>query len=101
MKTTEVTTTMIEPDEGMYLRHIETGTIRTGKVFLAKSASPKDYEEVPIEDSEETLQEQTEAYEAEVKQRAEEARAEFEEIRAEVRKRRMAAKTAQVAKADA
>lgn len=102
MKTTEVATTMIEPDEGMCLRHIESGMLYKNKVFLAKSVSPDDYEEVPLDaESEETLTEQNEVYEAQMKQRAEEVRAEFEEVRAEVRQRRMAAKTAQVTKADA
>ena len=92
MKTTKITTIAIEPDEGMYFRHIQTGQIYKGQIFLAQSSSPDEYEEVPAKDYEATLTKQDSETEANRKKAAEERRAEYKEVLEEIRKRRASAK---------
>lgn len=50
MTTSEVTVTKLIPSEGKHLRNTDTGEVFEGELFIAKSLSADDFEEITDEE---------------------------------------------------
>lgn len=66
MKSTdsEVRVRRLEPAPGLHLRNIETGEVFEGLIYLAKSQTADDFEEITQEEYDRIVQEQIDAYNA-------------------------------------
>lgn len=60
MKTSTVNLVKLEPSEGMHLRNIHTGKVYEGFIYLAKSLSVEDFEEISEEEYQRIIEEREE-----------------------------------------
>ena len=65
MKTSTVNLVKLEPSEGLHLRNVITGEVYEGIIYLAKSLSIDDFEEIPEEEYREIIAERKKERESE------------------------------------
>lgn len=70
MKSTdsEIKVRRLEPAPGLHLRNIETGEVFEGLIYLAKSQTADDFEEITQEEYDRIVQEQIDEYNAQFEQ---------------------------------
>lgn len=56
MKTSTVSLIRLEPSEGMFLKNKVTGEVYSGCIYLAKSLSIDDFEEITMEEYEKIIE---------------------------------------------
>lgn len=65
MKTSSVELIRLDPSEGLHLRNVITGEVYEGYIYLAKSLSIDDFEEITQEEYQEIIAEQEKERESE------------------------------------
>ena len=56
MKTSTVNLVRLEPSEGMCLKNIKTGEVFRSYIYIAKSLSVEDFEEITVEEYEKIIE---------------------------------------------
>lgn len=64
----EVKVRKLKPAPGLHLRNIETGEVFEGLIYLAKSQTADDFEEITQEEYDRIVQEQIDEYNAQFEQ---------------------------------
>lgn len=61
MKTSTVNLVRLEPSEGMYLKNTKTGEVFRSYIYIAKSLSVEDFEEITEEEYKRTVESKEES----------------------------------------